>query len=71
MQNKQYIPILKSINRYVRKAQCFKGGMQYGVDFSTWYICHTQLAISFNKFARLYKGLTNKDKETRFMPLFR
>ena len=57
--------IVKSINRHCRKSETFKGGREYGIDFSTFSTCYPQISKVFCNAAKILVG-----RKGRFLPQF-
>lgn len=63
MTKQQATTIVKSINKHCKKKNIFQGGKTFGVDFNTWYACHSHLASMFCDAVKVLTG-----KEGRFLP---
>lgn len=57
--------IVKSINRHCRKVEMFKGGREYGIDFSTFSTCYPQISKVFCNAAEILVG-----RKGKFLPRF-
>lgn len=57
--------IVKTINRRCRRHRYFEGGRQFGVDYTTWVMCHPQMAFEYSRAAEALTG-----RKGRFIPRF-
>ena len=49
-------PVLKAINRHLRRHPAFQGGREYGVDHITWSLCYPQMAGAVDQIGEILTG---------------